>query len=301
MATPVELRCPRCGQQLTAYTAYPAVTSYTRCPHCGTVLPFVGPRDPAPLYTWEVYPGLYPPTPVPTPPSARRRPAVLALLLAATLLLASLGGIYAWFGGAALEPGTLTVGGSVFPLQAPGAWVLVQGENGFSANVSVTDGEFMVSHVPYGGIVVTAGANGYQDIQLQLFFSPVYSSVTGSLQKLEFELAPYNGSSATVIDTTEFPDLESFVASVWSGTGLLWIGALFTGLGLVAARRDKIPLVVVGGATAIVAPFAVPLLGIDVVSETLAGIGLVALPVGVVVLLLVLPQFVRSQPPVEPI
>ena len=241
---------------------------------------------------------------LPRPSPRRRARGVVrrcSLLLAATLLLASLGGIYAWFGGAALEPGTLTVGGSVFPLQAPGAWVLVQGENGFSANVSVTDGEFMVSHVPYGGIVVTAGANGYQDIQLQLFFSPVYSSVTGSLQKLEFELAPYNGSSATVIDTTEFPDLESFVASVWSGTGLLWIGALFTGLGLVAARRDKIPLVVVGGATAIVAPFAVPLLGIDVVSETLAGIGLVALPVGVVVLLLVLPQFVRSQPPVEPI
>src|SRR5579863_7481481 len=98
MVTPVELRCPSCGTRLTAYTPYPWITSYTRCPHCGSVLPFVAPREPAPLYSWDVYPGLYPPTPIPRPPGRGRRPALLALLLASTLLLAGLGGVFAWVG-----------------------------------------------------------------------------------------------------------------------------------------------------------------------------------------------------------
>ncbi len=301
MATPVDLRCPHCGAYVTAYTAYPQITSYTRCPHCGTVLPFVGPREPAPLYSWEVYPGLYPPTPLPTPPSRYRGPALVGLLLAATLVLAGLGGVYAWVGGDALQPGSLTVGGTVSPGTATGIWVLVQGENGFSENVTTVDGAFSVSHVPYGGVMITAGAKGYYDAQLLLFLSPVYSSITGSPRSLSLTLAPGNPSETTIVDTTAFPDLENFVATVWSGTGLLWIAALFTALGATAVRRGRAPYVVVGGATAIIAPFVVPLLGIDVVNEWWTAIGLLAIPAGVVVLLLALPPFARAQAPVEPL
>ncbi len=301
MATPVDLRCPHCGARLTAYTGYPTITSYTRCPHCGTVLPFVGPREPAPLYSWEVYPGLYPPTSLPTSSSPRRIPALVALLLAATLVLAGLGGVYAWLGGDALEPGTLTIAGTISPGAVNGTWVLVQGENGFAVNVSAPAGVFSVPHVPFGGVVITVGADGYAASQLDIFVSPVYSSITGSPRDLALTLGPADTTGTAVVDTTAFPNLESFVATVWSGTGLLWIAALFTGIGVFAARRDQAPYVVIGGATAIVAPFVVPLLGIDVVNEWLTAIGLLAIPVGIVVLVMALPPFARAQPPVEPI
>jgi hypothetical protein len=301
MATPVELRCPRCGTRLTAYTSYPFLTSYTRCPHCAAVLPFVAPREPAPLYSWEVYPGLYPPTSIPRPPSRWRRPAVFSLLLAVTLLLAALGGIFAWVGSEALRPGTLTIAGEVSPSGASGAWVEIQGENGFEVNVSASTGAFSVPGVPYGGLEVSAGAVGYQVMQVDLFYSPVYSSFTGSPQALGLVLSPANGSGVNVIETTSFPDLETFVASVWSGTGLLWISALITGLGVVAARRDRLPLVIAGGSSAIVAPFALPVLGIDVISQAVTAVALAALPVGLVILALVLPEFTRAQAPVEPI
>ncbi|MFZ0830522.1 MAG: zinc ribbon domain-containing protein [Thermoplasmata archaeon] len=301
MATPVDLRCPHCGARLTAYTPYPQVTSYTRCPQCGSVLPFVAPREPAPLYSWEVYPGLYPPTSVPRPPSRWRQPALVALLIAATLLLVALGGVFAWDGSEALRPGTLIVGGTILPATAPGAWVDVQGENGFADNVSAATGTFVVSGVPYGGVTITTGAIGYETVQVDLFLSPVYSSVTGNPAAMQIDLTPANGTGVYIIDTTAFSDLETFVATVWSGTGLLWIAALFTGLGVLAVRRDGIPLVVVGGASAVVAPFILPLLGINVVSEALTVVGLTALPVGLVVLALALPPFVRAQPPVEPV
>jgi hypothetical protein len=301
MAVPVDLRCPHCGARLTAYTPYPHVTSYTRCPHCASVLPFVAPREPAPLYSWEVYPGLYPPTPVPRPPSRWGRPTLVTLLIASTVLLAGLGGAFAWVGGDALRPGTLTIGGTISPPGAPGGWVLIQGENGFEVNVSTSTGSFSVSGVPYGGVVVTAGAIGYQILQVDLFLSPAYSSVTQNPNALVLDLNPANGSSENIIDTTPFSDLENFVATIWSGTGLLWICALFTGLGVLAARRGGLPLVIVGGASAVVAPFVIPLLEINVVSEVLTAMGLVVLPLGLVVLAMVLPPFVRGQPPVEPI
>ena len=301
MATPVDLRCPKCGTRLTAFTQYPQVTSYTRCPHCAAVLPFVAPREPAPLYSWEVYPGLYPPTSLPRSPSPWRRPALLALLLAVTLLLGALGGVFAWFGSDALRPGTLTVGGTISPSSAAATWVSIQGENGFKVNTTVLGGTFSVAGVPYGGILIRAGASGYALLEFDLFFSPVYTSVTGSPTQLQLSLSPANGSSVNIIDTTAFPDLESFVAGAWSGTGLLWISALVTGLGVLGARRDRHSFIIIGGASAMAAPFALPLLGLDVISPAVTAVALAAFPVGLVVLLLVLPGFARAQPPVEPI
>jgi hypothetical protein len=301
MATPVDLRCPKCGARLTAYTAYPSITSYTRCPHCASVLPFVAPREPAPLYSWEVYPGLYPPTPLPRPPNPRRRPALVVLLLASALLLVALGGVFAYVGGDALRPGSLTIGGQLSPSGAVGGWVDVQGENGFNVNESVPGDAFAVSGVPYGGVQIRAGAIGYGVLEVDLFLSPVYSSISGSPRNLDLNLNSQNGTSINIVDTTSFPNLESFVATVWSGTGILWIAAALVGIGLVAARRDRLPLVVLGGASAMISPFVLPLLGIDVVSEAVTAVALVAFPLGLAVLALTMPDFARAQPPVEPI
>jgi hypothetical protein len=226
---------------------------------------------------------------------------LLSLLIACTLLLAALGGALAWVGSDALRPGTLTLGGSVSPAGASNVWVDVQGENGFAMNVSVPAGAFSVPGVPFGGVQITASATGFQTLIVDLFLSPAYSSVTGSTTSFQLDLSPANGSSVSIIDTTSFPDLENFVATLWSGTGLLWIAALFTGFGILAVRRDGLPLVVVGGASAVIAPFVLPLLGLTVVSEALTAVSLVALPLGLVVLAVVLPPFVRAQPPVEPI
>ena len=212
-----------------------------------------------------------------------------------------MGGIFAWVGSEALRPGTLTVGGTLSPAGAAGAWVEVQGENGFKANVTAPTGTFSIAGVPYGGVEVSAGATGYGMVQLDLFYSPVYSSLTGSPSALQIALSPSNGSSVSITETSAFPDLETFVATVWSGTGLLWILALFTGLGLAAARKDRLPLVLVGGISAMAGPLVLPILGIDVINTATTISALVAFPVGLVVLILALPDFARAQPPVEPI
>jgi hypothetical protein len=225
---------------------------------------------------------------------------MLALLIAVTVLLAALGGIFAWVGSDALQPGTLTIGGSLTPAP-PGAWVDVQGENGFSDNVSAASGFFTIPNIPYGGLEVSAGAPRYAVLQVELFYSPVYSSISSSWRAIQLDLSPANGSTVIINDTTSFPDLESFVATVWSGTGLLWVAAALTAIGGGAARRGRLPLVVVGGSAAVAAPFVLPLLGIGVINQATTVSAFAGLPVGLVVLLLALPELSRSQPPVEPI
>jgi hypothetical protein len=302
MVTPVELRCPHCGARLTAFTPFPWTTSYARCPHCASVLPFVAPRDPPPLYSWEVHPGLYPSTPFPRRTSPWRGPTLLALLVAVTALLLTLGGAYALLGSEALGPGSVTIGGQVRANSPAAIWVEIQGENGFTRNLTTVNGTFSIPNVPYGGVSLHAGAVGFAILEVDLFVSPVYTSVSGSPAQLSLSLTPANGSSITIVSTTEFPDLESFVASLLSATGLLWIAAAVSGLGIRAALQGgRLSGVVVGGCSAIAAPFVLPVLGIDIVNEALTAVAVVAIPVGVVILLLSLPDLARAQGPVEPI
>ncbi|MGC2360173.1 MAG: hypothetical protein WA691_07740, partial [Thermoplasmata archaeon] len=64
----VYLRCPACGGDLRVVLASEPATQWFPCPHCRTPVPAVVPRDPPPLYSWEVLPGLYPALPRPRVP-----------------------------------------------------------------------------------------------------------------------------------------------------------------------------------------------------------------------------------------
>jgi hypothetical protein len=307
MAAPVTLRCPRCGNYLLAVPPYPGATALTRCPHCSATLPFVAPRDPAPLYSWEVHPGLYSMGSLPKPPSRWTKPALAAILVAGVIFLAVLGGWLTWVGNEALRPGSVTVGGQIRSTQSPGlpitdAHVSIQGENGFTAHV-VTDanGRFAVPRVPFGGVELDAAAAGYSPLHVELFASPVYTSVAGGMGNLGIGLAPGNASNSTSVSTTPFPTLESLVATLLSGTGLFVIGALVGAFGAWAAWRGRLPMAVAAGATLVAAPAVIPLLGLLSVTPALAELGFLPLPLGLMALLLTVPALARQEPPPEPL
>ncbi|MCI4360675.1 MAG: hypothetical protein L3J91_03155, partial [Thermoplasmata archaeon] len=115
------VRCPRCGAYIAAPAHQPALTSYATCPHCSTAVPIVAPRDPPPLFSWEVFPSVYPSLPLPRAPGARLTVAVGLALVVATLLLAGLAGFLVWSGVQASGPATFTVEGTVVRANSPSA------------------------------------------------------------------------------------------------------------------------------------------------------------------------------------
>jgi hypothetical protein len=235
----------------------------------------VAPRDPPPLFTWEVYPHLYPgPIARPAPRERSAWPVAFALLAVATALLVLAGGVFLWEGDRSLAPASYRVSGAVeahnssgVVVAVSGAQVTVSGENGFSA-VTSSDalGRFALGGVPAGGISVRADAAGYLPTTERIFASSVFSSPSGGAENLTLWLTPgraTNGTNGTVNEASPFPDLETFVASVWSATALLALGATVAGLGSYAAARRSHPAVAVaGGAAAALAPVALVILGL---------------------------------------
>lgn len=261
----VTVRCPRCGAYVASPASYSAQPSWATCPHCGTTLPIVAPRDPPPLFTWEVHPGVYPNLPPPRAPGKLLASFLAFTLLAAALLLFGVSGTLTVTGATALTPATYTVGGTVeqstsgAPLLAS---VNVTGENGFQRIVATgVDGTFSIPSVPAGGITLNVTAPGFDARVVTLFLSRAYSSV-GDPSHLLITMDP--GAPTNIVSTgaAEFPDLETFVASLWSGAILLGLGALLSAAGaLMAWRRQRPSIPTVAGVGAIVAPTALFVLG----------------------------------------
>ena len=306
----VTLRCPRCG----AYLAAPspgAATSWATCPHCYNALPVVGPRDPPPLFTWEVYPSLYPALPPPRAPGRHLPTVVLASLCAAAILLAGLAGILFLTGTSALAPGSFELSGVVEGLNAtpfgstaplPGALVRLTSEGGYNETVlSGSDGSFRFTGIPSGGATLNVTHAGFSPVEVTLLYSKPFVAA-GDSGGLTVEMTPANGNSPTSVVETPFPDLESLLTSLWSGTVLLGAAALLTIAGALAARRpERAPVAIAGGAAAIVAPVSLFLLGDTAVvplaayfSVALSALGAVAASLGAVPLL-------WDGPPPEPV
>ncbi|HEV2166231.1 MAG TPA: carboxypeptidase regulatory-like domain-containing protein, partial [Thermoplasmata archaeon] len=174
MAAPrIPLRCTQCGASVDLPPPAGPATSWSSCPQCGHPMPVVPWRERAPLFSWEVFPHLYPPLPPPRIPSKGVRPALLALLIAGAVALGGLSAVTAAEGAFALGPGTVTVSGSVVAASAPssppgaatplsGAHVTVQYTGG-PPRTALTGGAgtFEFSGVPPGGITLNASAKGY--------------------------------------------------------------------------------------------------------------------------------------------
>jgi hypothetical protein len=291
----VTLRCPRCG----AFVAAPSVAvpgpTWASCPHCQNPLPVLATRDPPPLFSWEAYPNVYPSLPTPKAPGRRMSKMTAIVLVATTILLASLAGLLVGTGAAALSNGSYTLAGSVLGQEGPGrvaiaATIHLLGEAGFNVTFPTGPGGlFSIPGVPAGGISVNVSAPGYQPEVLELFLSNVYQSVSDP-QALSFVLAPGSGASTTFVGASSFGDLEGFLTSLWSAAAVLVIAAVLAGAGAVAAFRYRRPgLAVAGGAAAAAAPSSLFLLGdipafpmLAVPVLALVSLGAVALMLGAI-------------------
>lgn len=225
----------------------------------------VVPRDPPPLYTWEVFPGLYPPLPTPRRPRVRLRRAAQVALVGVAALGIVLGGLLVVFGAEALGPGTFVVSGTVtrseFPIGAPSlVTVVLTTDSGAKFVNETATGRFAFSNVPAGGISLNVTASGYAPVNVFTFASNVYNAGTTGLT---IELVPGSPANATTETLSPFPDLETFVASIGSGAMML---GLVAGLGAVAAvitrRSDRPAVGVVAGAAGLLSPVALYLLSL---------------------------------------
>jgi Carboxypeptidase regulatory-like domain len=243
-------------------------------------MPVVPLRDPPPLFTWEVFPNVYPPTPPPVRSAEHAgRAPVLAFLIAGCLGLAALAGLLAFEGADALSPGPFTIAGEVFgesgsgavaPIPLAGALVSVQAE-GASPRMATTDaaGQFAIPGVGPGGVTLNVSHPGYYPGAFSLFVSAIYSTAGTASDRAVIDLEPLstNGTVPAFGPAPgPFSDLEGLIANVWSSAALLALGLVVAAAALVAlVHRRRPALVVVGGAAAAVAPVSVFQLGVSTV------------------------------------
>ena len=294
VGSPLTLRCPECGQFLVAPSPPFHAAAWVACPNCGSPVPVLALRDPPPLFSWEVFPHLYPAVGSFQHPGRGLSRLVLALLVSATVLLAALGIGAALAGSAALASGTFTVQGvvqqgssdpAVGPTPILGAVVNLTGENQQRLS-TVTDllGEFRFVGVQPGSVSLNISAPGYHSALVALFASATYSTVGADGRSVIVDMVPVSGRSNGTISTGPSPvfsDLESFVASDFSASILLGMGAAVAGAGAWASRRDRHhAMATAGGSAAIIAPITLFALGLTAAFPAAAWFGGLAIGVG---------------------
>jgi len=269
-ATPVDVKCPACGQPLRAVLAAGPPTQWFPCPRCHTAVPVVVPRDPPPLFSWEVLPGLYPLLPAPRAPRWSARRAVAVSLAIITVVSAAFAGLLTYYGFAAAAPGGFVVDGEVrlltpenTTIPAAGAVVaLTEDDNHTVRQVVSSSGSFSFSHVEPGGITLNVTRAGYSSVTIDSFVSSVYDAgSTGLLVVLAL------GTGVGSVDIrSSFSDLETFLSSLGGGAVVLGLAALVAGYAAVATvRADRPALGVVGGGAGLLSPVAVHFLALDLV------------------------------------
>lgn len=273
-ATNLAVRCPACGQELrAALFPYPP-TQWFPCPHCRSPVPVVVPRDPPPLYSWEVLPNLYPPLPRPRIPRWQAGRVAGGALIGVVVLAGVFGGLLAYYGVAASTPGSYLVSGTVeLPVgavPAAGATVNLTEEGGaMLSEHTAPDGSFSFSGVPTGGIAINVSLAGYAPVTVDTFASSVYNAgTTGILVTLGFGGA----ANRTTVSLTPFSDLEDLLASIGGGIVLLGLVAVVAAVAAVLTfRRDRPALGVIGGGAGLLAPLALYLLALASPFPTLIG------------------------------
>ena len=154
------VRCPACGAPLRVLLAPAPPTQWFPCSQCRAPVPVVVPRDPPPLYTWEVMPGLYRALPGPRIPRYRVRQLAAGALVGTAIVAAVLAGVFGYCAFLAPAPGHFSVnrtvelapstGGSV---PAFGAQIVATVDSGATYTAATgTDGTFSFNGFPAGGV-----------------------------------------------------------------------------------------------------------------------------------------------------
>lgn len=269
MSSPAALsvRCPSCGTIFGVVPAPSPPTQWIPCPQCRATVPVVLPRDPPPLFSWEIYPGLYPLYIPPRPPRFRRRRATIYVLVAALVICATLVGAFGYLGALAQRPATYTVSGTVAgPNGTPisGAQVELTTEANRSSSVTTgLDGTFSFVNIPVGGVLLNVTKSGYAYTSLLIFVSTVYVS-GGSSTGIALTLNPAP-ANATVEYGAPFTTLEAFVTDLWATAGLLALVVIVGGIAIDRTRRSARPIYgVAAGFAALLTPLPIALLGIEI-------------------------------------
>ncbi len=269
----VRIVCPRCRTPLAAVLAPFPSTQWFPCPHCRTPVPVVVPRDPPPLYAWEVLPGLYPA--LPRPRASRWRPRTLVTIALGTVVIVSavLTALLVAYGVGAGSPASYEVSGDVVKPSgqaATGATVVLTENDGheLSTTIGFASASFEFANVPAGGISINVTLAGYAPVTIDTFASPVYNAGTTGFG---IQLEPGSADNGTTYVLSPFPDLETFVASIGAGAVLLGLIAVVAAGATVAGfRNDRGALVVVGGGGGAAAPLALYLLSLTGVFPSIA-------------------------------
>ncbi len=258
-------RCPRCRAEFRVF--YPpsqVAVGWSYCPRCGQPTPVLPPRPHPPLFAWEVYPGLYPETRGPRQPLPRTRRALGVLVLVAAVLLLGIAGVLGGLGAATFGASDQRVAGSVLALDPqtgtetplPGAWVNVTGSAGPNSTRTGAGGAFDFPRLSPGEHALSAEAPGYGSLTLQFFLSPYFKAPQGNLTDLTLVVVPGSGPNASrVLAVSPFPDLETYLASLFSTSALEALMGLLAVWGAVSILRGRPPARgVVGGAAAVLGP-----------------------------------------------
>ncbi len=264
----VSVRCPACGHPLRVVLAPSPPTQWFPCANCHAPVPVVVPRDPPPLYAWEVIPGLYPALPPPRLPRWRARPVAAGTLFGVAVVAVVLAAVFGYYAVIAPAPGSFATNGSVTLQTAsggtmPGSGVTVTVVEESGASVSTTtgaDGSFSIAGLPTGGLAITFTRSGYSPVTVDAFVSTLYSAgATG----LGVSMARGGPSNASTYALTPFTDLEQFVASIGAGILLLGLVAVLAAYaGVLTLRADRPAVGVVGGAAGLFSPLALLLLSL---------------------------------------
>jgi hypothetical protein len=307
---PVTLRCPRCAGFLSAHPPPGSGVYWAHCPNCQYPVPVIHPRDPAPLFAWEVYPNLAPVGRLPTfsGPRAQRFSGLLLLVAAAVLIL--LGGLSLSAGVGALPSHTYTVAGTVTgsavngtpPGPLAGAIVVVTGEQGFHASTATNgNGSFAIPGVPSGAITLNVTAPGFAPVEEELFDSPVYSAPASGSGHLTIQLNHGTVGEGTYLAVSEFPNLETLLASLLSGALLFTLVAGIAAVGaLKDLNRDRPAWSVAGGAAAGLAALLLPDLGTVSVVPLGEATSLLAGLLGTLVFVVASARLAARSPPIGP-
>lgn len=307
---PVTLRCPKCRALLSAHPPPGPGVNWARCPNCQYPVPVIHPRDPAPLFAWEVYPNLAPVGRLPTysGPRAQRFCGLLLLLAAGVLVL--LGGLCLSTGLGALPARSYTVGGTVegmstvnssaFPLA--GAIVAVTGENGFYASTATNaTGAFVIPGVPTGEVTLNVTAPGFAPTEEVLFDSPVYLAPTSGSSHLRIVLAHGSVGQGAYLAYSDFPNLETLLAALLSGAVLfVFVAAIAAAGALKDLNGDRPAWSVAGGAAAGLAALLLPDLGTLSVVPLGEGASVLAGLFGLLVFLLASARLAARSSPIGP-
>lgn len=258
-------RCPRCRNEFRVF--YPPTqiaVGWSYCPRCGQPTPVLPPHPHPPLFTWEVYPGLYPETRGPRQPLPRTRQTLGLLVLSAALLLLGIAVVLGGLGALTVGAGDQGVSGTVLALDPltgvqsplPGAWVNVTGAAGGNSTVTGPQGSFGFPRLAPGEHALTVAASGYGNLTFDLFLSPYFKAPQGNLSDLALVLLPASGGNASrVVAGSPFPDLESYLASVFSTSALEALTGLLAVWGAISILRGRPPARgVVGASAAVLGP-----------------------------------------------